>query len=99
MTRGGWGPVDIQGTAGVSLPTSVTFTLGRTFIANDTVQMHGSRILWAEVEMNAIRFINGPHAGRTEVFVTPALLVGRFHVTRRDYFPSRRLAWVRASGQ
>src|ERR1051326_2499978 len=28
--KGEWGPVDIQGTAGVSLPTSVTSTRGRT---------------------------------------------------------------------
>ena len=79
----GWGKLDVQGTAGVSLPTRITPRLGRTFIANNTLQLHAARWLWPEVEMNATHFIDGVNAQRTQIFVTPALLLGRFHVWRR----------------
>jgi len=79
----GWGRVDFQGTAGVSLPTRITTTSGRAFIANNTMQLHAGRWLWPEVEMNATHFIDGVNARRTQLFITPALLVGRFHVWRR----------------
>ena len=79
----GWGRLDVQGTAGVSVPTTITTTLGRALVVNDTLQLHAGRWLWPEVEMNATHFFDGTNGGRTQVFVTPALLVGRFHVWRR----------------
>jgi len=79
----GWGRLDLQGTVGVVLPTQITATLSRTFNANDTVQLHVGRWLWPELEMNATHFFDGVHAGQTQVFVTPALLIGRLHVWRR----------------
>jgi len=79
----GWGKLDVQGTVGVGLATQITATTGRTFTANDTVQLRAGRWLWPELEMNATHFFDGVNAGRTQIFVTPALLIGRLHVWRR----------------
>src|SRR5262249_16384312 len=79
----GWGKFDLQGAAAGGLPTQITATLGRTFTANDAVQLHAGRYLWPELEMNATHFFGGVYARRTQVFVTPALLIGRLHVWRR----------------
>jgi len=79
----GWGRLDVQGTVGVNVPTRITTTFGRAIIANNTVQLHAGRWLWPEVEVNSTHFIDGVNAGRTQVFITPALLVGRFHMWRR----------------
>src|SRR5262249_56483864 len=72
-----------QGTLGVGLPMHITSTLGRTLIDNDTLQVHVGRWLWPELEMNVTHFFDGVNAGRTQVLVTPALLIGRLHVWRR----------------
>jgi Putative MetA-pathway of phenol degradation len=77
-----WGPFAIQTTFGVTLPTSDTRQIGRTFISNTAFQGHFARIFWPELETNFTNAHSGPANGNKQLFLTPGLLVGHFHLTR-----------------
>jgi hypothetical protein len=82
----GFGPFDIQTTLSANLPQSGTDILGRQVLFNTTVQYAIHKMLWPELESNSIFFIDGPHSGETESFLTPGLLVGPFQVADRLHF-------------
>jgi hypothetical protein len=42
-----------------------------------------SKKLWPEIETNYTRFQDGPNRGKTQVFMTPGILFGNFHVGKR----------------
>jgi Putative MetA-pathway of phenol degradation len=77
-----WGPFAIQTTFGVTLPTSDTRQMGRTFLSNTAFQGHIARIFWPELEANFTDAHSGPANGDKQLFLTPGLLVGRFWLTR-----------------
>ncbi len=79
----GFGNFDVQGTFGVSLPAGNTNVIGRTYSWNDAVQYRVLRKFWPEVEVNYSRFQEGKNDGKTQVFLTPGLVVGKFHVWKR----------------
>jgi hypothetical protein len=79
----GFGYFDVQGTFGVTLPAGNEAEIGRTFPWNNAVQYHLFRKFWPEVEVNYIHFQDGPNDGRTQVFLTPGLVIGRFHLWKR----------------
>ena len=79
----GFGRFDIQGTFGATLPTSNEAKIGRTFPWNNAFQYHVSKKLWPEIETNYTRFQDGPNRGKTQVFMTPGILFGNFHVEKR----------------
>jgi hypothetical protein len=79
----GFGPFDVQGTAGVSLPTGNEAHIGRTYTWNNAFQYHVFRKLWPEVEVNASWFQDGKNAGKRQVLITPGLVVGRLPLTDR----------------
>lgn len=79
----GFGDFDIQSTLGWSLPTGDGELIGRSMISNTVLQYHVGRFLWPEVESNAIYFLDGPNGGKTQIFLTPGLVLGRLHLYRR----------------
>lgn len=82
----GWGAFDWQITLSANLPQSGTAILGRQIVFNNTVQYAIRKIWWPEVESNTTFFVEGPHSGETESFVTPGLLVSPFQVAERLHF-------------
>jgi hypothetical protein len=82
----GWGTFDWQITLSANLPQSGTEILGRQIVFNNTVQYAIHKIWWPELESNTTFFVDGPHSGETQSFVTPGLLVGPFTVAERLRF-------------
>jgi hypothetical protein len=74
---------DLQGTFGVTLPTANAATIGQSFLWNNAFQYHLYRKFWPEVEVNFTHFQNGPNDGKTQVFLTPGILFGKFHLWKR----------------
>lgn len=79
----GFGAFDIQGTFGVGLPTGSQTRIGYTYPWNNVFQYHLGRRFWPEVEVNYTHFQDGANSGRTQVFLTPGLLIGRLHLWKR----------------
>jgi len=77
---------DLQGTFGVGLPTADTNILGRSYTWNNAVQYRIFRKLWPEVELNSTFFQDGKNDGQKLNFVTPGLILGRFHLWKRVGF-------------
>jgi hypothetical protein len=76
----GFGHFDIQGTLGISLPTGHEQATGRNLTWNDTFQYKIFKKIWPETEVNFIYYYQGEHDGNTVVYLTPGLVLGRFHV-------------------
>jgi hypothetical protein len=74
---------DLQGTLGVGLPTADTSSLGRAIAWNNTFQYRVFRKFWPEVELNSTFFQDGKNDGQKQNFVTPGLVMGRFHLAGR----------------
>lgn len=74
---------DAQGTFGIGLPVADTSLIGRTYSWNNALQYHLLRKLWPEMELNTTFFQDGPRDGEKQNFVTPGLVIGRLHLTRR----------------
>jgi len=79
----GFGQFDAQGTFGVVFPIADTNLVGRNYLWNNTFQYRVLRKFWPEVELNSTFFQDGPHDGKKQTFVTPGLVIGRFHVGKR----------------
>lgn len=79
----GFGNFDLQGTFGVSLPAGDTSLIGRTYSWNDAVQYRILRKLWPEIEVNYSRFQDGRNDGKTQVFLTPGVVLGKFQLWHR----------------
>lgn len=82
----GWENFDVQGTAGVILPTGDLDTLGTPVGLNVTAQYRILGKLWPEVEVNSTFWANGRNAGKKQVFLSPGLVVGRLHLWQRVSF-------------
>lgn len=79
----GWRNFDLQGTAGVTLPTGNRDTLGTPLVLNATAQYHLMKYFWPEVEVNSTIWANGKNDGKKQVFLSPGLVVGKFHLSNR----------------
>jgi hypothetical protein len=79
----GFGRFDAQGTFGVGLLVADRNLVGRTYAWNNAFQYHVFRRFWPEVELNSTFFQDGRNDGKKQNFVTPGLVIGRFHVWRR----------------
>jgi hypothetical protein len=78
----GWGDFDFQTTFGISLPTGHMDTLGTPLANNVAFQYRILRKFWPEVEVNSTFWRNGSQAGEKQVFLSPGLIAGKFHVWR-----------------
>ena len=76
-----WGSIDIQGTVAAVMPTTNVAKLGDQVQTNIALQYHVLPIFWPEVELNWTYYPNGQRAGLNQVFVTPGLTIGRFHLS------------------
>jgi len=76
----GWGNFDLQGTAGVTVPTGDRNLLGTPVALNLTAQYHVLKYFWPEFEVNSTMWPNGKNDGKKQVFLSPGLVVGKFHV-------------------
>ncbi|HEV2401368.1 MAG TPA: hypothetical protein VGS27_30815 [Candidatus Sulfotelmatobacter sp.] len=79
----GWGNFDLQGTAGVTVPTGDRSVLGTPIGLNLTTQYHLWRYFWPEIEANSTIWANGKNDGKKQVFLSPGLVVGKFHLWKR----------------
>ncbi len=82
----GFGQFDVQGTFGVTLPTGSEKILGRTYPWNNAFQYRLFRKFWPEVEMNYTYFQDGANNSKTQVFLTPGLVIGRLRLWKRVGF-------------
>jgi hypothetical protein len=79
----GFRAFDVQGTFGVGLPTGNESLIGRAYAWNNAFQYRIFRKLWPEVEVNYTHFQDGSHDGKTQVFLTPGLIIGRLRLWKR----------------
>jgi hypothetical protein len=79
----GWGNFDIQSTLGVGIPVRDVDRLGTPVLYNTAFQYRVMKKLWPELEVNATFFPNGPQAGNKQVFLSPGLMLGKFHLWGR----------------
>jgi hypothetical protein len=89
----GFGNLDVQGTLGVSLPTGNVNVIGHTVPWNNTFQYKIYKKFWPELEVNFNHFYGGngnvvptSHPGKTSVYLTPGLVLGRFPIHNRFSF-------------
>lgn len=82
----GWGHFDVLTTAGIQLPAQESDRLGQPVSWNVVAQYRFLQKFSPELEMNSTFYHNGPNAGNTQVFLSPGVVVGRFHVWRRLMF-------------
>jgi hypothetical protein len=82
----GWGNFDVQSTVGVGIPVGDLNALGTPVLYNTAFQYRVIKKLWPELEVNTTFFPNGTKAGNTQVFLSPGLMVGKFHLWRRVGF-------------
>lgn len=79
----GWRNFDLQGTAGVTVPTSDMNVLGSPVVLNATAQYRLLKYFWPEVEVNSTMWANGKNEGKKQVFLSPGLVVGKVQLWKR----------------
>ena len=79
----GWGNFDFNSTLGVLLPVDETSLIGRQVVWNTAFQYRILRKIWPEAEINYTYFSQGPNDGKTQVFLTPGIVLGRFPIWHR----------------
>jgi hypothetical protein len=79
----GWRNFDLQGTAGVTIPTGDRNVLGTPTVLNATAQYHLLNYFWPEVEINSTMWANGKNDGKKQVFLSPGLVVGKLRLWKR----------------
>jgi len=79
----GWRNFDLQGTAGVTVPTGDRNVLGTPIGLNVTAQYHLLRYFWPELEVNSTMWANGKNDEKKQVFLSPGLVVGKVHLWKR----------------
>lgn len=81
----GFGHFDIQSTLGVSIPDngSAPDGAGTPILFNTAFQYHIDKFIWPEVEANYTYWPNGEHDNKTQLFITPGLVIGRIPIWKR----------------
>ncbi len=81
----GYHGFDFQNTLGWTIPTGGRQKSGTPIAENFALQYRLLHKLWPEVECNATFWPNGDSAltGQKQVFISPALVAGRFHLWGR----------------
>jgi hypothetical protein len=77
-----WGNFDIQTAAGISLPLGTTRLIGRQIGSNTAFQYRIGRLWIPEFETNVLHSYGTAAQDQTQLYLTPGLLVGRFHLTQ-----------------
>jgi len=79
----GWGRFDIQATLGVPIPLENESVIGTSLVSNTTFQYHVGQYFWPEFEVNLTHWFDGLRGGKTQVFLTPGIVFGRFQLPSR----------------
>jgi hypothetical protein len=79
----GRGNLVAQSSFGVTLPGGAVARLGTPLAWNTAFQYRVLRKLWPEMEVNSTFWPNGSKSGKNQVFLTPGLVAGRFHLWKR----------------
>lgn len=79
----GWGNFDVNSTLGAILPVDETAMVGRQIVWNSAFQYRVFHKLWPEAEVNYTYFSQGPNDGKTQVFLTPGIVFGKFPIWHR----------------
>lgn len=79
----GFHQFDFQSTLGWTIPTGGREKSGTPVAYNTAFQYHVLRKLWPELEVNATFWLNGKLDGDKQVFLSPGLVAGRFHLWKR----------------
>lgn len=82
----GFGDFDVQATLGDAIPTHDNSKAGRAIVTNITAQYHLGRLFWPELEMNRTDWSGGARDGRSQTYLTPGLILGRFLITEHNKF-------------
>ena len=82
----GWGPFAATSTVGAILPVDETNKIGRQVVWNTAFQYRVFRRIWPELEVNYSRYFDGPKDGRSQNFLTPGVVFGRFPIHNRVAF-------------
>ncbi len=78
----GWGAFDIQGTVGAVIPTAYEGKTGLQVVNNAAFQYRLLGVLWPQIEVNWTYYPDGQRGGKSQVFLTPGLVVGRFPIAQ-----------------
>lgn len=79
----GWGDFDFQSTLGATFPNGGLDRLGMPVAYNTAFQYRVFKYFWPEFEVNYTWFPDGEHAGKSEVFLTPGMVIGRLPIYQR----------------
>ena len=79
----GYRDFDFQSTVGWTIPTGGRRNSGTPVAFNTAFQYRVLRKLWPEAEVNATFWPNGTLDGDRQVFLSPGLVAGRFHLWKR----------------
>jgi hypothetical protein len=91
----GFGRFDIQTAIGGVLPMSSSLTIGRTISWNTVAQYKLGKYFWPELETNASYYRGGPNDGKSQVFLTPGLMLSRIKLRQN---PKDRLGLIFGTG-
>jgi hypothetical protein len=91
----GFGKFDVQSALGGVLPTSSVPQIGRTIQWNTTAQYKVGKYFWPEMEANASYYHGGTNDGKSQVFLTPGLMVSKIKFLKD---PKDRLGLVLGAG-
>jgi hypothetical protein len=79
----GFGDFDFQSTVGVAIPNGGVDRLSMPLSWNTAFQYRIFRYFWPELEFNYTWFTLGENTGKSQLFVTPGLIIGRIPIHDR----------------
>jgi hypothetical protein len=81
----GWGDFDIQSTLGLAVPDDFGIRKGpgTPVLFNTSLQYKIGEVAWPDVEFNYTYWPNGVHEGKEQLFISPGVIFGRFHIWGR----------------
>jgi hypothetical protein len=79
----GFGNFDFQSTVGVAIPNGGVDRLSMPLNWNTAFQYRIFRYFWPELEFNYTWFTLGENTGKSQLFITPGLLIGRIPIHDR----------------
>ena len=79
----GWGKFNVQTNLGFPIPVSHDGTIGYSVVFNVSLQYNLLTYFWPEFEVNTTHYFSGLRGGKTQVFLTPGLILGVFPIYSR----------------
>ena len=101
----GFGQLAVTSTAGGSLPVTNVKGLGHAIMWNNAIQYRAAktgmaRLFWPEVEFNSSFYKGGSNDGKTAVYATPGIIIGRVALAPHSTTPAgKRLGLTFGAGE